>query len=105
MTPASIDFGFGTAYERTEAVLELVRDERRRQDGLKSSGRFTYTCADREMMPAEKLAVLAEELGEVAREVLSQDGLVSDGTGTNAAIREELVQVAAIAVAWIEALE
>ncbi len=41
-----------------------------------------------------KAAVLAEECGEVARAVLDQD---------SAGIRDELVQVAAVAVAWLEA--
>jgi hypothetical protein len=41
-----------------------------------------------------KLAVLTEECGEVAREAL-------DGT---LGLRDELVQVAAVAVAWLESL-
>lgn len=43
-----------------------------------------------------KTAVLSEECGEVARAVLDAD---------HEAMRRELVQVAAVAVAWLESLE
>lgn len=41
-------------------------------------------------------AVLSEEVGEVAKEVLEKD---------NEKLREELVQVAAVALNWIKALD
>jgi NTP pyrophosphatase (non-canonical NTP hydrolase) len=44
------------------------------------------------------LAVLTEEVGEVAKELLE-----SDGNKVN--LRMELIQVAAVAVRWIEYLE
>jgi hypothetical protein len=48
-----------------QILLDIV-EERRRQDFLKSQGKFAHTCAD--AMPASmKLAVLAEEFGEVAK--------------------------------------
>ena len=95
---------------RTQRVLADVAWERCEQEKRKSDGRFTHTCADPgpgAMTDAEKLAVLTEEVGEVAREVLTQDGrrLARDSIGTRAALREELVQVAAVAVAWVEALD
>lgn len=46
---------------------------------------------------AERLAVLMEEVGEVAREVLA--------VNRPQHIRDELIQVAACAVAWIEAID
>jgi NTP pyrophosphatase (non-canonical NTP hydrolase) len=97
------DLSIGTKLER---VLTLVGSERMRQDVLKEQGRFEFTCADDGLTNAEKLACLTEELGEVAREVLTQEGrrLARDTVGTRAALRSELVQVAAVAVAWIEAL-
>ena len=79
---------------RTAFVIERVVKERRRRCGL-----------DCGMLDADKLCVLTEEVGEVAREVLSLATLVTDGAGKREALRQELVQVAAIAVAWIEALE
>jgi NTP pyrophosphatase (non-canonical NTP hydrolase) len=59
------------------------------------------------MTNAERLAVLVEEVGEVAQEVLTQNGcrLARDTTGTVEGLRVELVQVAAVAVAWLEGLD
>lgn len=94
----------------TATVLGRVAEERARQEQRKADGRFKFTCADPgpgAMTNAEKLTVLVEEVGEVAREVLTQDGrrLARDSVGTREALRDELVQVAAVAVAWAESLE
>jgi NTP pyrophosphatase (non-canonical NTP hydrolase) len=51
-------------------------------------------CSSAQVSAAVKAAVLAEECGEVARAAL-------DGS---ADLRTELLQVAAVAVAWIESL-
>lgn len=87
-------------------VLRDVHRERLRQEQRKAEGRFEFTCADDGLTNAEKLAILVEEVGEVAREVLTQEGrrLARDTVGTKEALRAELVQVAAVAVAWIEVL-
>jgi hypothetical protein len=92
--------------EATTYALRLVKAERIRQDTLKAEGRFEFTCADDGLTNAEKLACLTEELGEVAQEVLTQEGrrLARDTVGTKEALRKELVQVSAVALAWIEAL-
>ncbi len=91
---------------KLERVLTLIGSERRRQDLKKAEGRFEFTCTDDGLSNAEKLAILIEEVGEVAREVLTQDGrrLARDTVGTRLALRNELTQVAAVAAAWIEAL-
>ena len=78
----------------THDVLIDVAAERLRQEGLKASGKFTATCAD-DIPAASKLAILVEEVGEVARAICDRDP---------EHMREELVQVAAVAVAWVEAL-
>lgn len=52
-------------------------------------------CSSHAVTPIVKVAVLSEECGEVARAVLDLD---DDG------LRSELVQVAAVAVAWLESL-
>lgn len=72
-----------------------VVNERRRQDKLKADGKFAWTCADKTIHNDVKLKVLAEEFGEVARALCESD---TDN------LRTELVQVAAVAVAWLEAL-
>ncbi len=80
----------------TKAIDSVIL-ERVRQERLKDSGKFQHTCADPEMTDAERSLVLLEEVGEVARALLDAEGA--------AALREELVQVAAVAVAWIEAID
>lgn len=52
-------------------------------------------CSSLEVLPIVKAAVLSEEAGEVARAVLDQN---------DAALKLELVQVAAVAVAWLESM-
>lgn len=86
-----------------EYALNTVRAERERQDALKADGRFRFTCADLEMDDAERTAVLGEEFGEVCRAVLEKSRLANDRHGKE--LRKELAQVAAVAVAWIEALD
>ncbi len=81
------------------AVLDLVATERGRQLFLKSQGKFAYTCSDKEMTHFEALTVLAEEVGEAAHEV-------NEGIGgryiDKRRLLKELIQVAAVAVAWSE---
>jgi NTP pyrophosphatase (non-canonical NTP hydrolase) len=79
-----------------EVVLQLVRDERAQQEARKADARWEFTCADDGMADLEKLAVLGEEFGEVARALIEQQATT--------ALRAELVQVAAVAVAWAESL-
>lgn len=87
----------------TQTVVDLVVAERERQDRLKAEGRFAFTCADRDgLHDTEKLAVLTEVVGEVARAVLELKSLVNASGNTD--LRAELVQVAAVAVAWLESL-
>ena len=80
---------------------EAIDDERHRQERLKSEGRFSMTCADA-MSDLERLAVLTEEVGEVARAILEQSRLTNDDHGKE--LKKELVQVAAVCVAWLEGL-
>jgi NTP pyrophosphatase (non-canonical NTP hydrolase) len=53
-------------------------------------------CSSPFVAPVVKAAVLQEECGEVARAVLDNND--------DAVLRAELVQVAAVAVAWLEGL-
>lgn len=85
----------------TEQILVQIHRERVRQDTLKAEGRFRYTLADKPgLSDSEKLAAVCEEIGEVGRAVLGQRMLVNDGGD----LRKELVQVAALCVAWLESL-
>lgn len=85
-------------------TLDAIADERRRHDVLKAEGRFTFTAYDLALFDnwGLALAVLTEEIGEVARHIC-------DGPGKSrpidyTAIRVELEQVAAIAVGLAEGL-
>ena len=90
-------------------MLEVIR-ERFRQEDLKEQGKFRWTCADVRdpngvvIFDPDRLTVLAEEFGEVSHAVcdtMSQGAL----PGSEEKLRAELVQVAAVAVAWIEAID
>lgn len=77
-------------------IWEAINEERSRQQGLwdrdHSWGRGDCSA---DLSPTVKAAVLAEECGEVSRAVLEQDP---------SQVRTELIQVAAVAVAWLESL-
>lgn len=82
-----------------ETIFEQIRAERARQDAM---------WGQQNHKPIEWVAILAEEVGEVSKEALE-----NHFTGTYykpnekglAKYREELVQVAAVAVAMIESLD
>ena len=54
---------------------------------------------------AERLAILVEEVGEVAHELTYDAGGLGVGTGNPERLVRELIQVAAMAATWIEYLE
>jgi NTP pyrophosphatase (non-canonical NTP hydrolase) len=76
-----------------EQVLDLIRDERERQD--------RKWGADRNLHILEWLAILAEEFGEISEQVVE----LHAGAGDLEALKKELVQTAAVAVSWLEARE
>lgn len=87
----------------TARVLDDVLDERHRQEAIgrekRTLGIRWSSCADPDMPGGDTMryAVLGEEVGEVANAIL-------EGSGDDD-LREELVQVAAVAVAWVEAID
>jgi hypothetical protein len=76
-----------------DRAIAALRVERMRQERLKAAGKFAYTPAD-DIPDTDRLPMLVEEVGEVAR-------AMCDGVG----LYPELVQVAALALAWLEYLE
>jgi NTP pyrophosphatase (non-canonical NTP hydrolase) len=82
--------------------------ERFRQKRLLAAGKFDRDVADPTLTPPEKLGVVAEEFGEVAR-VIAEDiarPAVRGGPGLDKEhLREELVQLATCCVAWIEEID
>jgi hypothetical protein len=85
---------------KTTLVLEEVRKERVRQEQLVMDGKFPFNCSDPERLNIEKFPVLGEEFGEVSKEVYEL--LIGPGSKEN--LRTELIQLAAVATAWAEAL-
>lgn len=92
-----------------QRVFRLILVERDRQERLKAQGKFLYTCADKELGHSDCAIVLGEEVGEVCRAVLNVKGLAKDtgydGDSKLHHLRAELVQVAAVACAWLESFE
>ena len=97
--------------DRSEGVdaFALIHAERERQEQLFREGKFLFTCASPTADPKRKLRILVEELGEVAKAI---DQLEIAGSRNSLALKAwhdelklELVQVAAVAVAWLESLE
>ncbi len=96
----------------TGEVIEEVYKERQRQDKLRDEGKFAWTCASLDQSNDRKLSVLAEEFGEVAREVVEETISADKGhrpdsqiiRSLRAQLRKELIQVAAVCVAWAESL-
>ena len=78
-----------------EDIYRLIDAERARQADQWRAPHYwgEGDCSSRTIAPIVKAAVLSEECGEVARAVLELDP---------EATRRELVQVAAVAVAWLE---
>ena len=80
------------------AVYRLIGAERsRQQKAWNREHEHGYgDCSSDRVTEPIKAAVLGEEYGEVCRALLDGD---AEG------LRNELVQVAAVAVAWLEGLE
>jgi len=79
-------------------ITAVVAAERARQQRLwnRQHAHGCGDCSSLDVPPMVKVAVLTEECGEVARAALECD---------QDALREELVQVAAVAYAILEGIE
>lgn len=102
---------------RREKICDDIIAERLRQEQLKADGKFERTAFDDALAGAHERAhvVLAEECGEVARAICElwielrskKDApLLSEGVRRILKhLRTELVQVAAVSLAWIEGID
>lgn len=78
-----------------DKAFQSIRDERARQHRLKVAGKFKHLLTDEGMGDFGRLKVLGEEFGEVCRALQDEpDNL-----------RNELVDLAAVATAWIQWLD
>lgn len=76
------------------AAIDAEREQQSRQWNRVHDWGFG-DCSSPHVAPTVKCAVLAEECGEVSRAVLDND---------HESLRAELIQVAAVAVAWLEGI-
>lgn len=83
------------------AILSAIHEERNRQESLVGR-KFPWTCANPGISDSAKYAVLSEEQGEVAREVV--EALIDPSRRDLEKLATELVQTAAVCVAWLEAI-
>jgi NTP pyrophosphatase (non-canonical NTP hydrolase) len=92
--------GIATA---TSDVLHDVFAERRRQ--IDAWGGSKGDCAQPTTPDTRRLGVLMEEVGEVA-ELVNNDGILGDRPRLEVVndMYGELIQVAAVAIAWCEGL-
>jgi NTP pyrophosphatase (non-canonical NTP hydrolase) len=73
----------GIMFNLTNRIIYDLTEERKRQNNM-----HNY------FEQSDRMAILTEEVGEVAKALLDGDGL-----------REELIQVAAVAIRWVEELD
>jgi NTP pyrophosphatase (non-canonical NTP hydrolase) len=88
-------------------VFARIAQERLRQEELFHAGHHSFTCSSLIADDNRKLRVLMEEVGEVARSIDLLEGLTVKRAIEKELnnLRDELTQVAAVAVAWLESME
>ena len=92
-------------------IYEAIADERARQESLRRSGKFLHTCASEDFAAFThfgRTTVLGEEFGEVCRAALDAEQVAEgrhDPASALQKLRTELIHVAAVAVAYVEALD
>ena len=91
--------------EVNEVVLEDIRKELIRQEKLKAAGKFKYTAADVECPDLDRLAALMEEIGESATASMEERSTATPRDEKPSSLRKELIQVAAVACAWVESID
>ena len=87
---------------KTSEILDEVLSERRHQDNKLGFPRPAMT------VPLRAHAILAKEVGEAAKALVEMYAAHANSASIRtwrAELRAELVQVAAVAVAWIEHLD
>lgn len=93
-------------YALDNEVMTRIWLERLRQKQLIRDAKIKFDCSSPIVGDDRKLRVLTEELGEVARAI---DRVEAPSVPTlekaKEHLREELTQVAAVTIAWLEALK
>lgn len=91
----------------SSAMMESTFAERRRQDELLRTGKLLFNCASSIADDRRKFRVLIEEIGEVAQAIDRVECCPSRHQLETLKYEQfkETIQVLAVAVAWLEALE
>lgn len=84
-------------------IYDAISDERERQERMRIEKGWAWSMGTPGVPHIQKLMPLMEEAGEVARAVRVETGFATDRPGH--ALRAELIQLAACAVGFLEALE
>ena len=88
------------------AIYAAISAERDRQERLLIERNWRWSMASPGVPHFEKLMPLMEELGEVAHAIRREEGFtVAGNSHDNHGLWAELVQLAACAVAFLEALQ
>jgi hypothetical protein len=105
----------GVPYTLSKSILEKIWLERLRQKQLLREGKIFFACDSPVVSHDRKLRVLTEELGEVAGAIdqiemlnpLRQPRAEMSEPSARAKnnLRDELAQIAAVAIAWLESLQ
>jgi hypothetical protein len=94
----------GPFYELPRPILERIWIERLRQKDLFRIGKIGFDCASPIVSDDRKLRVLVEELGEIAQEIDAAE-FGDNKKQARLRLRTELIQVAAVAIAWLKSFE
>ncbi len=90
-------------YQLRKSILEAIWIERLRQKDLLRQGKIEFDCASPTTDPLRKLAVVTEEHGEVAKEILEANNYTK--AESRKRLKAELTQLVAVGIAWLESLE
>jgi hypothetical protein len=85
-------------------IVERIADERLRQRELFTARKISFTCTSPVVGWPRKFRVLAEEIGEVAEAIDLLEASPRSKTAKKHFVTE-LIQVAAVLVAWLESFE
>jgi len=88
-------------------VFAAIARERVRQRELLRAGKITFDVASTIPDDNRKLRVLVEEVGEVAQEIDDLEYAKHSAVkkAVTARLKTEIIQVAAVCVAWLESME
>ena len=101
---AAFAMGWADALKiKSETAYSSILKERARQMQLYRDGELLFDCSSPSVDPKLKHRALLEELGEVAEAVDMFDAEAI--TPRHRHLYKELIQVAAVSVAWLESLE